>query len=338
MKKLFTMLVLVIFAAGILAGCQTISGKNDDASASDDKPQPTAVTEFEYIVREDSALITRFVGDSKQVVIPAEIDGIPVTEIIDNAFAQNDNVVSVTLPETMTAVQNSAFSYCSNLTEVKLPDGLTHIGQSAFENCEKLTTVVLPESLEFIGAKAFYNCKSLKKINIPMSITTWREEAFGFSGLEEVELAEGLEKIGDAAFIETKLKAVVMPKSLKKIGGQTFANCSELKSVKLNVGLTEVGDHAFAVESKLKEMVIPASVKNITELAFSNCSNLKAVKFEGDAPENYEFESQWEIIGGAGDGQVDTSLAGDVNYTVYYHKDAKGFTSGEWCGYPTKIW
>lgn len=340
MKKLFTTLISLLFTVVVLTGCQNTSGNSGDTSESDKekKPQATAVAEFEYRIVEDEVFISRFIGDTKNVVVPSKIEGLPVTKIIDFAFSQNGNILSVTLPETAVAVENLAFANCACLTEVKLPDGLTRIGQSAFENCEKLTTVVLPESLESIGAKAFSNCKSLKKINIPKNLNTWRGEAFSYSGLEQVEFAEGLEKIGDSAFAGTKLKKVVMPKSLKEIGLQTFANCSELESIKLNDGLVTIGDSAFGGKSKLKDIVIPASVKNINELAFGYCSNLKAVKFEGDAPEKYKYEAQWEIIGGSGNGQTDTSYVGDVNYTVYYHKDAEGFTSGEWCGYPTEIW
>jgi hypothetical protein len=70
-------------------------------------------------------------------------------------------------------------------------------------------------------------------------------------------------------------------------------------------------------------------VKDIKEMAFSSCTALEKVMFEGDAPASY-------IEISAITGERDEPWY--VSYTVYYHKDAQGFTSPEWNGYPTEIW
>lgn len=111
---------------------------------------------------------------------------------------------------------------------------------------------------------------------------------------------------------------------MREISSGAFGSCSNLESVTLNEGLVSIGDYSLGGKSKLTEIVIPASVTDINEMAFDYCNTLQAVKFEGNAPENYQTEYlKW---------------LKDVNYTVYYHKNAIGFTFPEWCGYPTEIW
>lgn len=139
-----------------------------------------------------------------------------------------------------------------------------------------------------------------------------------------VELGEGLEKIEREAFSETKLTTVILPKTVTEIGYNAFYNCTDLESVTLNEGLITITDGALGGQSKLTEIVIPASVTDMGEEVFNYYNTLQAVKFEGNAPVNYQTKyPEW---------------LHDVNYTVYYHKDATGFTSPEWCRYPTEIW
>lgn len=77
------------------------------------------------------------------VVIPAEIDGVPVTIIGD-----------------------SAFKNCTSLTEIKIPSGVTSIGNGAFIGCSKLESITIPESVTSIGYGAFVDCSYLDPITI----------------------------------------------------------------------------------------------------------------------------------------------------------------------------
>lgn len=56
---------------------------------------------------------------------------------------------------------------------------------------------------------------------------------------------------------------------------------------------------------------------------------LVSLYFEGDAPETFIYTDDTDSIF-----YIDPA---DVSYTIYYHKDAKGFTSPTWYDYPTQI-
>ena len=73
----------------------------------------------------------------------------------------------------------------------------------------------------------------------------------------------------------TDLISVVMPKSVKNIGKETFMHCPRLKEVILPPSLTEISDYMFA-ESGLQTINIPENVKAIGTHAFAS-SSLKSI-------------------------------------------------------------
>lgn len=64
------------------------------------------------------------------------------------------------------------------------------------------------------------------------------------------------------------------------IGKGAFANCKELKGVKLPATVTRIGEEAFMNCTGLQSMVIPSAVKTIGKDAFRNCQGMESVKFE----------------------------------------------------------
>src|SRR5690242_2749344 len=68
-----------------------------------------------------------FTAAGLDVVIPASIDGYPVTSIGDGAF-QGSSLTSVTIPNSVTNIGDNAFSECTGLTSVTIPNSVTSIG------------------------------------------------------------------------------------------------------------------------------------------------------------------------------------------------------------------
>lgn len=102
-----------------------------------------------------------------------------------------------------------------------------------------------------------------------------------------------------------------------------FSGCNHLESVKLQEGLTTIKESAFS-RTKLHEITLPSTITQIDESALNNCTELTAVRFSGNAPAHYK--------------STDPNIRIEANYTIYYHKDASGFSSPEWEGYPTQLW
>lgn len=104
------------------------------------------------------------------------------------AFAGNDSLAEVILPECVAMIDTGAFEGCNTLQRVELPDSLLIIGKMAFYYCTKLTDVVLPPHLYAIGPSAFVDCWKLTAIDIPVTVGYIGSEAFCNTGLTEVWL------------------------------------------------------------------------------------------------------------------------------------------------------
>ena len=63
----------------------------------------------------------------QELVIPAELDGHPVTEIGDYAFADCEYLETVVIPEGVTAIGHAAFANCRMIRELRLPESLESI-------------------------------------------------------------------------------------------------------------------------------------------------------------------------------------------------------------------
>lgn len=86
-----------------------------------------------------------------------------ITMIGDAAFADAEDLTSITLPLNLTAVSRYMLAGTA-ITNVVLPEKVTDIGTGAFEDCSRLHTIFLPTSLQRIGSRAFSYCTNLNEI------------------------------------------------------------------------------------------------------------------------------------------------------------------------------
>jgi hypothetical protein len=89
-----------------------------------------------------------------------------LTKITAEMFKEEATLVSVTLPNSITAIQDEAFSGCDKLTTITLSNQLETISKKAFYGCSSLETITLPESLKSIGEYAFGDCSKLSIIEV----------------------------------------------------------------------------------------------------------------------------------------------------------------------------
>jgi hypothetical protein len=136
------------------------------------------VSDFSYDLSEDSQgiKITGYTGAGGLVVIPSEIENLPVVEIGQLAFtgqiAKRRAITSVIVPSSVVKIGMNAFSYLINLTEITLPDGLKILPNNIFSACKSLRKVTLPSSLEAIHGQAFSGCGELAELVIPLSLAS----------------------------------------------------------------------------------------------------------------------------------------------------------------------
>lgn len=107
-----------------------------------------------------------------------EIEGFDadVIAIASNAFANNETLTKIKIPDTVETIGGGAFEGCSALEEVAIPDSVKEIGDSAFKD-SAVKTVALPDSIEKIGQGAFAKSNSTEKTEILCSASLSQEMA-----------------------------------------------------------------------------------------------------------------------------------------------------------------
>lgn len=128
---------------------------------------------FEYDTLEDSAVITGFKTELEtlDLIIPARLDGLPVTIVDDYAFLRRGELSSVVIPDSVVDIGSDAFCGCSALKTVQLPEELRRIGPRAFCGDARLSGVELPGSVTELGRGAFYGCESLDRLILPTGLS-----------------------------------------------------------------------------------------------------------------------------------------------------------------------
>lgn len=99
-------------------------------------------------------------------------------QIGDGAFYSCYSLASITIPNSVTSIDNFAFYNCSSLASVVIPDSVTSSGSGTFGHCCSLASVIIPNSVTNIDDNTFQNCHALARITIPNSITNIDTSAF----------------------------------------------------------------------------------------------------------------------------------------------------------------
>ena len=88
---------------------------------------------YAYVKNQDgkSVTITEYTGDKNSISIPSKIDGMKVTCIWSNVFA-DCTAKSVVIPNSVKKIANMAFYNCTSLKDVTIPASVRSIGEHAF--------------------------------------------------------------------------------------------------------------------------------------------------------------------------------------------------------------
>ena len=219
----------------------------------------------------------------KNSVIP---DDGSVTKIVC-AFAGNEAITSITIPDAVKSIGESAFYNCTGLTSITIPDGMQRIGDYAFSFCRSLTELDIPASVSSIGFCAFDACSGLESINVDEGNHVYHSNNNCLIETESKTLVLGCKnsvipsdgsvtEIGVDAFAYCSgLQSIVIPACVTKIGLDAFYRCTGLQNVTIQDGVQSMEAFAFGGCSSLTDVSIPDSVTEIGECAFDDCESLK---------------------------------------------------------------
>lgn len=268
MKKLIVMILAVVLVCGVFV---TGSFAEDNGT-------------FQYTVKTDgTAEITGVVGRKlKDGNIPSELDGHKVTSIGWSAFNFCDVPAEITIPDTVTFLNNFAFGNCRKLKTVNIPDSLTEVAEGIFIGCQALTTInVSPDHPVFV-------------VNNKMLINKQTMTVIQYLGqkAEPFEIIWGIKEIGTGAFEDSKLTSIVIPASVTKIGNYAFRSMKGLKEITIPEGVTSIGNQVF-LGTGLTTIKFPSTLQEIGFGCFTSCKNLKTIEVD---PANPVLEMQGSLL------------------------------------------
>ena len=246
-------------------------------------------------------------GTQTSIEIPETIDGGTVKIIGANAFKDCDTFTSITLPQSLTSIEDLAFAHCTALQNINIPQNVTNIGVSAFLSCKSLTSITIPSGVTSIKMATFAYCTSLKSIELPDHLVSIGVNAFnGCTSLESVVIPAEVTSVGSRAFaVCTSLESVAIPMSVISVENGAFDGCTSLKAVFAKEGVPlesasvpsdaakiyyKVEDQSYlsiikahtGTQAGIECIEIPKTiggldVRAIKEEAFRDCGNIKKI-------------------------------------------------------------
>ena len=256
MKKL-----LCAVLSGIMAFSAFTVAVPITASAAESQESVSATYgDFEYTLEDDyTCTITKYNGHAANVTIPSTIYGNKVSEIGYESFFDNNNLMSVTLPNSLKSIGYSAFAK-TNLKKVTIPNSVTEIGNYAFSGCENLSSLTFSNKLESIGGYAFESCTSLTSVTLPNSVTAIGGSAFdSCSSLKTVSIGSGLK------YCYTQVDS-----------GFMFNDCIALESITVSSSNNNYSSANGIMYNKKKTAILgyPQAKKDTTYTVPSTINNL----------------------------------------------------------------
>jgi hypothetical protein len=223
--------------------------------------------------------------------------------IIERAFADCEDLTSLTVPSNVTSMGSCMLAGCDSLESLTLPflgefrdhgngetsgsqtsigsffesndaipkslkhitlTGGTRISWNAFAGCKGVTEITLPDTLTVICGEAFKNCTSLKSIVIPDSVTFMESNIFsGCTSLMDLTLP----------YLGSSLDSEIYDCNISYFFGSTPLS---LKTVTITGG-SFIGHNAFSNCSSLKTINLPSTITSVGESAFAQCSSLESI-------------------------------------------------------------
>lgn len=167
------------------------------------------------------------------IMIPEEIEGVPVKCIGGCAFCGCKGLTGVTIPDCVGWIGESAFTAATNLKYVSIPTSVRGIAECAFSCCGGLWSVDIPEGVMWVGFSTFVMCYSLVRVTIPSTLESVSRWMFSdCCSLSSVRISPGVRSIEGSAFSGCRaLRSVMIPESMTNVGKYAFSGCRNLASV-----------------------------------------------------------------------------------------------------------
>ena len=278
-KRFFCLTALLLCLLLCFVSCNnnevdSTQGQNETNTPTPDTEPPVVSKSLDYTLSDDgSYYIVTGIGtyDDYNLIIPEEHEGKPVKDIEAGAFYDCLDIITVTIPDTITVITNNVFTDCRNLVTVTIGKNVTEIKEYAFRNCHKLVEV----------------------INNSPSVTITNDETNGSVGLNALSISNAEESYttkisfeengyilytnGDAKYLMGSVgncQRIVVDNGINGIFKYAFPDNGEVVWLEVNSSLDFIGEYAFNGCYNLLSVVLREDVLEIGEKAFQYCRKL----------------------------------------------------------------
>lgn len=315
MKKLLVVLC-VLLAMVSCAVAETRYEPGEYNKAVGDANDLKKYGDFQYVILKDkTAEIVAYTGNSAMLKIPSKLGNYKVTSIGYQAFYPGDGLTEVVIPDSVVYIAPRAFSGCQDLGYISVPGSVETVGEYAFYNCNAAAFIFIAPGVRHIGANAFSHCDALMTVTLPDTIISLGTDAFSFNpNLDDftiplsVEQIEGNPIAGCGRLSDIRVdpnhpnlmlldgvlfdknerrlicypavkdeKTYTVPNGIYSIGNSAFRGNKYITEIEITSGVTEIGTYAFAGCAGLTDINIPEGVSTIRERTFLSCTSLAKI-------------------------------------------------------------
>lgn len=284
-------------SGGCEAGCESCLDSCEPPPESYEYSYDENGHQFGYMPSWNTCVYEGYSGSATDITIPEKFGDRPVIEITSYAFSGNNNINKVTLPSTVTVIENYAFQNCRNLREIVMP-AVTTISSYAFSGCTTLQTINLPATLTTIGDYAFYDCSYLRNAQYEGTLAQWCNninftssnffnsiDALYIDGeiVYDLKITSDVTRIAPYAFSGYALHSVEVEEGavITEIGEYAFADCNLLSDLKINGAVDTIKARAFMSCPALTNITLNKNVKKFEEYVFYDTTNINTVTYNG---------------------------------------------------------
>ena len=204
----------------------------------------------------------------------------------DSAFANSDQLITISLPDTISAVGTDVFKASSGklTATIRGVDGMidSFVYDSKMGGVQYL---VIDENVDTIGTYAFANSSTINGVVINDTDLIDDYAFYKAAALNYVEIG-ATDTIDAYAFAEClALKNVEIDK-VRAINDYAFFNCIAMIDIYIDSesGLEHIGEHTFEECKLMPKMIFPATVRNIGAYAFYNCNSMTYINIPDGVP------------------------------------------------------
>ena len=256
------------------------------------------VDKYRYVKLSDTTVkIVKYLDNEKYITarVPSRIDGMKVVAIGRMAFANNNKIKYVGIPNSVKEIGKYAFSCCESLKKVWFGKGVTKLPEGIFIECNKMTNFTIPPQVTSVGKGAFPF--SIKTLTIGKGLKSiGRSSIYGIENLREIKVSSKNKYFKSKSGVlynknmteliaypmAKKGKSFTIPAKVKTIGTYSFASQNYLKKVDMSKGVKTVKRGAFMECEELESINIPKNVTLVGMQAFAGCRNVKNINFDAN--------------------------------------------------------